>query len=158
MKGPRQYHLYGALPGSQMKGPRKYYLYGAFGSQMKGPRKYYLYAADTPTNSSVELAEKLTNSGVARPESMMTFEGAQHQGPEAIVQKLVSLPFQKVQHVVTTVDCQPTVDFGVLVMVVGQLKTDEDPIHGFSQTFILKNDGSNYYVLSDIFRLVVHSA
>ncbi|KAI8485147.1 sphingomyelin phosphodiesterase 4, neutral membrane (neutral sphingomyelinase-3) [Branchiostoma belcheri] len=65
MKGPRQYHLYGALPGSQMKGPRKYYLYGAFGSQMKGPRKYYLYAADTPTNSSVELAEKLTNSGVA---------------------------------------------------------------------------------------------
>ncbi|KAI8501082.1 hypothetical protein Bbelb_211770 [Branchiostoma belcheri] len=42
MKGPRQYHLYGALPGSQMKGPRKYYLYGAFGSQMKGPRKYYL--------------------------------------------------------------------------------------------------------------------
>ncbi|XP_019629714.1 PREDICTED: nuclear transport factor 2-like [Branchiostoma belcheri] len=99
-----------------------------------------------------------TLAALYRPESMMTFEGAQHQGPEAIVQKLVSLPFQKVQHVVTTVDCQPTVDFGVLVMVVGQLKTDEDPIHGFSQTFILKNDGSNYYVLSDIFRLVVHSA
>ncbi|XP_078690146.1 uncharacterized protein LOC144921248 [Branchiostoma floridae x Branchiostoma belcheri] len=99
-----------------------------------------------------------TLAALYRPESMMTFEGAQHQGPEAIVQKLVSLPFQKVQHVVTTVDCQPTVDFGVLVMVVGQLKTDEDPIHGFSQTFILKNDGTNYYVLSDIFRLVVHSA
>ncbi|KAI8503068.1 hypothetical protein Bbelb_188890 [Branchiostoma belcheri] len=49
MKGPHQYHLYGSLPGLQMK----------------GPRKYHLYAADTPTNSSVELAEKLTNSGVA---------------------------------------------------------------------------------------------
>ncbi|KAI8499699.1 hypothetical protein Bbelb_227500 [Branchiostoma belcheri] len=66
MKGPRQYHLCGALPAPQMKGPRKYHLYGSLpGLQMKGPRKYHLYAADTPTNSSVELAEKLTNSGVA---------------------------------------------------------------------------------------------
>eukprot|EP00058_Branchiostoma_floridae_P021933 XP_002607423.1 hypothetical protein BRAFLDRAFT_261281 [Branchiostoma floridae] len=96
-------------------------------------------------------------AGLYRPHSMMTFEGVQLQSAEAIMQKLVSLPFQKVQHVVTTVDCQPTTDGGVLVMVVGQLKTDDDPPHGFSQTFVLNNDGSNWFIFSDLFRLVVHS-
>ncbi|CAH1269698.1 NUTF2 [Branchiostoma lanceolatum] len=99
-------------------------------------------------------------SGLAplyRQPSMMTFEGVQLIGAEAIMQKLIALPFQKVQHVVTTVDCQPMLDGGVLVMVVGQLKTDDDPPHGFSQTFVLKNDGSNWFIFSDLFRLVVHS-
>lgn len=91
---------------------------------------------------------------------MMTFEGNQIQGTEAITKKLVELPFTVVHHVLTTVDCQPTVNNGVVVYVVGQLKTDNDPPHGFSQCFVLMptNDNSSYYVLNDMFRLSLHHA
>lgn len=58
---------------------------------------------------------------------MLTFEGAQTQGAQAIVEKLVvcafwltlqSLPFQKVQHKVDTRDAQPTGDGNSLVVLV----------------------------------------
>ena len=39
----------------------------------------------------------------------MTFEGAQFQGKGPIMEKLASLPFQKVQHQVTTMDAQPII-------------------------------------------------
>ncbi|XP_046842468.1 nuclear transport factor 2-like [Xenia sp. Carnegie-2017] len=94
-----------------------------------------------------------------RDDSLLTFEGAQMQGVNAILEKLKSLPFQTVQHVVTTGDCHPTIDYGVLVHVVGQLKTDNDPPHSFSQTFCLRRDPvnpNNYYVLNDVFRLSLH--
>ena len=39
----------------------------------------------------------------------MTFEGAQFQGKAPIMEKLASLPFQKVQHQVTTMDAQPII-------------------------------------------------
>ena len=42
-----------------------------------------------------------------RNESMLTFETSQLQGAKDIVEKLVSLPFQKVQHRITTLDAQP---------------------------------------------------
>lgn len=59
---------------------------------------------------------------------MLTFEGAQHQGADAIVEKLSSLPFQKVQHKVATRDCQPTGDGNSLVVTVtGALMVDDSP-------------------------------
>lgn len=39
---------------------------------------------------------------------MLTFEGTQTLGTAAIVEKLVNLPFQNVQHKVTTKDAQPS--------------------------------------------------
>ena len=35
---------------------------------------------------------------------------------------LQALTFTKIQHIVTTVDCQPMFDGGILINVVGQLK------------------------------------
>lgn len=54
---------------------------------------------------------------------MLTFEGSQVQGAKSIIEKLTTLPFSKVQHKVDTVDAQPSLTNGemVLVTVTGQL-------------------------------------
>jgi len=91
-----------------------------------------------------------------RPQSLLTFEGAQFEGTEAIVEKLTSLPFEKVHHRVSTFDAQlssrPT--NSILVSVTGLLVVDDEqnPIN-FSQFFQLHPDGGSYYVSNDIFRL-----
>ncbi|XP_038068532.1 uncharacterized protein LOC119737930 isoform X2 [Patiria miniata] len=68
-----------------------------------------------------------------------------------------ALPFKAVKHVATAVDCQPTVDNSILISVLGQVKTDDDPPKSFHQSFLLKSGGGNYYVLNDIFRLSLHN-
>lgn len=90
------------------------------------------------------------------PESQLTFEGQEFRGREAIVKKLVELPFKAIQHVVTTRDVQVTFQNSILVCVIGQLKTDNDPPHGFSQTFLLVNVGDSIVVANDCFRLQLH--
>jgi len=91
-----------------------------------------------------------------RHQSMLTFEGTQTKGAEAIVEKLKSLPFQKVQHKVTTFDAQPssTEVASLLVSVTGLLLVDdsENPLN-FSQVFQLQPEGDSFYVFNDIFRL-----
>lgn len=59
---------------------------------------------------------------------MLTFEGQPFQGTTAIVEKLVSLPFQKVQHAITTIDAQPSnpASGPLLVTVTGRLLVDEE--------------------------------
>ncbi|KAM9623972.1 nuclear transport factor 2 isoform 3-T5 [Morphnus guianensis] len=59
--------------------------------------------------------------------SCLTWEGQQFQGKAAIVEKLSSLPFQKIQHSITAQDHQPTPDSCILSMVVGQLKIPSCP-------------------------------
>ncbi|PWN92789.1 nuclear transport factor 2 [Acaromyces ingoldii] len=91
-----------------------------------------------------------------RGNSMLTFEGTQLQGAAAIVEKLQSLPFQRVQHKVETRDAQPTGADGtsLAVMVTGALVVDDSPQPmRFSQTFILNPEGGSYFVFNDIFRL-----
>lgn len=87
---------------------------------------------------------------------MMTFEGQQMMGRKAIIEKIQGLTFQRIQHIVTAVDSQPTIDGGVLVVVLGQLKTDDDPPHSFNQTFFLKPVGDSFFVAHDVFRLALH--
>ncbi|PWN98328.1 nuclear transport factor 2 [Tilletiopsis washingtonensis] len=90
-----------------------------------------------------------------RASSMLTFEGDQHQGAQAITDKLVSLPFQRVQHKVETRDAQPSGDGNALVvMVTGALMVDDSPQPmRFSQVFTLMPEGGSYYVFNDLFRL-----
>lgn len=87
----------------------------------------------------------------------MTFEGVQLLGRVKILEKFQGLTFQKIQHVITTVDAQPTFDGGVIVSVLGQLKTDDDPPHTFNQTFVLKPAEGSFFLEHDIFRLALHS-
>jgi len=89
--------------------------------------------------------------------SLLTFEGSQVQGADAIIGKINQLTFQKITRALTTVDCQPTFDGGVVINVLGQLKLDEDPVHGFAQTFILKPLNDTFFIQHDTFRLVIHN-
>ncbi|KAF9149433.1 Nuclear transport factor 2 [Mortierella sp. AD010] len=89
-----------------------------------------------------------------RPTSMLSFEGAQTLGVEAIVEKLASLPLDGLRHQVATKDAQPC-EGGILINVTGQLLAGgESNPQFFCQTFLLKPDGGSYYVQNDIFRLV----
>uniref|UniRef100_A0A7S0ZAF8 NTF2-related export protein n=1 Tax=Timspurckia oligopyrenoides TaxID=708627 RepID=A0A7S0ZAF8_9RHOD len=95
-----------------------------------------------------------------RDNSMLSFEGEQFMGIQPIIQKLVSLPFQKVVHQIVTCDCQPVLASqpnGILVFVSGNLVVDDSPNPmKFSQTFNLLSDPSNpnsYFVHNDLFRL-----
>ncbi|KAI0345079.1 nuclear transport factor 2 [Trametopsis cervina] len=91
-----------------------------------------------------------------RPISMLTFEGAQFLGTEAVVEKLTSLPFSKVLHKVLTLDAQPSspTSASLIVSVTGQLVVDDstNPLQ-FSQIFQLIPESGSYYVFNDIFRL-----
>lgn len=91
-------------------------------------------------------------------QSMMSFEGEQFQGSLKIMEKFTSLTFQKIQHLITAVDTQPMFDGGILIVVLGQLKTDEDPPHGFNQSFVLKPLGDSFFIQHEIFRLALHHA
>ena len=88
--------------------------------------------------------------------SLMTFEGQQLMGKAKIIEKLTSLGFQTIKHIVTQVDAQPTFDNGIVVSVLGQLKTDDDHPHTFNQVFIIKQENGTCYVEHDIFRLALH--
>ncbi|KAI0045077.1 nuclear transport factor 2 [Auriscalpium vulgare] len=95
-------------------------------------------------------------SSLYRDSSMLSFEGSQIQGVAAINEKLTSLPFERVEHKVTTLDAQPS-SLGVaslIVSVTGLLLVDDsqNPLQ-FSQVFQLIPDGGSYYVFNDIFRL-----
>ena len=58
-------------------------------------------------------------------QSFLSFEGQQMQGTAKIMEKINSLTFQSIAHIVTSIDCHPMFDGGILVNVMGQLKTDE---------------------------------
>ncbi|KZO95752.1 nuclear transport factor 2 [Calocera viscosa TUFC12733] len=90
-----------------------------------------------------------------REGSMLTFEGAQIMGAASIIEKLTSLPFEKVQHRVDTIDAQPSnAQGGLMVMVTGALVVDDspNPLH-FCQAFQLLPESGSYFVQNDVFRL-----
>jgi len=90
--------------------------------------------------------------------AFLTFEGEQFSGRDQILGKYNTLPFQNVAVAVTKVDSQPTVDGGILIMVIGQLKADADPPHSFSQLFHLKPTVEGGWVIAnDVFRLALHN-
>ncbi|KAL4820850.1 nuclear transport factor 2 [Aspergillus spinulosporus] len=95
-----------------------------------------------------------------RDQSMLTFETSAIQGVSGIIEKLTSLPFQKVQHQVSTLDAQPSGEHGgILVLVTGALLVDEEknPMN-YTQTFQLMPDGAgSYFVLNDVFRLIYNA-
>nr|ACO11586.1 Probable nuclear transport factor 2 [Caligus rogercresseyi] len=91
-------------------------------------------------------------------QSLMSFEGQQMQGSMKIMEKIQSLTFQKIAHLITAVDCQPTFDGGVFINVLGQLKTDNDPPQSFTQSFVLKPANDSFFIQHDMFRLVIHNA
>ncbi|TKC49106.1 hypothetical protein EI555_002668, partial [Monodon monoceros] len=79
----------------------------------------------------------------------LTWEGQQFQEKPATVEKLSSLPFQKIQDSITAQDHQPRPDSCIISMAVDQLKADEDPVMGFHQMFPLKNISDAWVCTND---------
>ncbi|KII89267.1 hypothetical protein PLICRDRAFT_698354 [Plicaturopsis crispa FD-325 SS-3] len=91
-----------------------------------------------------------------RDVSFLSWEGTPIQGATNISEKLTNLPFEKVQHKVTTLDAQPSSPTiaSLIVSVTGLLVVDDSTnALQFSQVFQLIPDNGSYYVLNDIFRL-----
>ncbi|XP_022227144.2 probable nuclear transport factor 2 [Drosophila obscura] len=91
-------------------------------------------------------------------DSYMTFEGHQIQGAQKILEKIQDLSFKKIVRVLSAVDTQPTLAGGVLVNVIGHLKSDDDPPISFTQAFLLRASGNSFFVANDIFRLYTHNS
>ncbi|KAK3167443.1 Nuclear transport factor 2 [Lepraria neglecta] len=92
-----------------------------------------------------------------RENSMLTFETGATLGMSAILEKLTTLPFERVKHQVATLDAQPSNESGgILVLVTGALLVDEEqrPMN-YTQIFQLMPDGAgSYFVFNDIFKLI----
>lgn len=106
------------------------------------------------------------------PSSMLTFEGHKVEGVHDISRKLNLLPFHQCQHVISTIDSQPSSSFtsAIIVFVSGSLKLPgEDHQLRFSQVPIyiihLKHDSmrvgtyysSIYHICMQMFHLVPSS-
>lgn len=105
-----------------------------------------------------DLARKAELVNFYQDSALLTFEGDQQQGREAIMKKHMSVQCQTA-HAITRTDCQPTADGGVLVVVLGQLKTEgeERPL-GFNHTFTLKDmGGGSFCIANEIFQLLLHN-
>eukprot|EP00300_Choanocystis_sp_HF-7_P009770 c16627_g1_i2.p3 GENE.c16627_g1_i2~~c16627_g1_i2.p3 ORF type:complete len:110 (+),score=20.20 c16627_g1_i2:361-690(+) len=98
-------------------------------------------------------------------ETMLTFEGEQHLGLTAIMQKFAALPFATIKHLPSTCDVQPIAGAaagsgGILIFVSGTLYVDWH-LHGetnpvkFAHTFVLLTvpGTSQYYIGNETFRL-----
>ncbi|KAK2074513.1 hypothetical protein P8C59_008715 [Phyllachora maydis] len=90
-----------------------------------------------------------------RENSMLTFESTSTLGAGPIVEKLVGLPFEQVKHRVDTLDAQPAVEGGVIILVTGALLVDaEQRPMSYAQTFQLQKDASGtYFIYNDLFKL-----
>ena len=71
--------------------------------------------------------------------TMLTFEGEQFMGPEAILGKFSS--FNKIAHTINTCDVQPTVNEGILAFISGSLSIDDGGAMMFTESFVLHKGG-----------------
>ncbi|XP_047332110.1 nuclear transport factor 2B [Impatiens glandulifera] len=95
-------------------------------------------------------------SSLYQPISMMTFEGQKFEGSAKISCKLNDLPFDQCKHLISTVDSQPSVfPGGIVVFVSGSLcLAGEEHSLRFSQMFhLVPTLEGSYFVQNDIFRL-----
>eukprot|EP00043_Microstomoeca_roanoka_P019127 m.211796 g.211796 ORF g.211796 m.211796 type:complete len:126 (+) comp16942_c5_seq1:1017-1394(+) len=89
-------------------------------------------------------------------DSLLSFEGSQIQGQAAIAEKFKTLSFQSIQFSCTAIDCQPRTDGTIFVFVIGQIQTDDDPLKGFSQGFVIApTPEGSFYIQNDCFRLAI---
>ena len=86
---------------------------------------------------------------------MMTFEGNQIMGQQAIMEKVKSLG--QVKHTVKTMDIQPSLDGqSIVIFVTGHIAIGDpnaNPLHFSEFFFLVPSSPGQYYVHNDVFRL-----
>ncbi|CCW63575.1 unnamed protein product [Phytomonas sp. EM1] len=94
-------------------------------------------------------------AGVYRASTLLTWQSEQLQGVEAITARFANLGFTEAQFKTDSVDCQPSLSGGVLVVVNGEvaLKDERHPLK-FNDVFHLAQDNGQWYVSNQIFNIV----
>ncbi|KAG7351988.1 nuclear transport factor 2 NTF2 domain containing protein [Nitzschia inconspicua] len=88
------------------------------------------------------------------PQSMMTFEGNQIGGVDAIIQKITD--FGKLTHIIKTIDVQPSPNpQAMFIFVTGACKIgdDQNALHFCEFIQLVAGENNSFYVSNSIFRL-----
>lgn len=93
--------------------------------------------------------------GVYRANSLMTWQSDQMQGVDSILARFQNLGFTEAQFKSDSIDCQPSLSGGVLVVVNGEvlLKDERHPLK-FVDMFHLAQDAGQWYVSNQIFNII----
>ncbi|MFJ8475682.1 nuclear transport factor 2 family protein [Kitasatospora sp. NPDC094011] len=105
------------------------------------------------------LTARQSLAALYRPESMLTWEGAQVQGQSNVIAALTKPELATVKHRVNTNDAQPAPGGGVLVAVTGSLAVDNafDKPLPFAETFTLQpipGQPGGFFIHNQVFRLI----
>ena len=101
-------------------------------------------------------ADRSQCAGIYRPSSLMTWNGTQIAGTDAIMEHFSTLTFQSVHFLPIDTDCHPTGSGGVLVVVNGELKFDsEEHSLTFNDVFHLSTDEAGSWFVSNQFTRVL---
>ncbi|CAK8685071.1 unnamed protein product [Clavelina lepadiformis] len=95
--------------------------------------------------------------GLYGDESVLTLETSECRGRNQIMEKILALTYQKIQHDITSIDHQMISSDSVLVVVTGRLKTDDDPPNSFTQTFVLRQGSGGIFIANEVFRVILHN-
>ena len=75
-------------------------------------------------------------------------------GPEKIHHMINSMGYSGCRVFISNIDCQPSINGGILVMTVGKIQLKDGSIKRFVQTVFLAEQPSGYYILNDMFRFI----
>jgi outer membrane biosynthesis protein TonB len=79
-------------------------------------------------------------------------------GLEEIHQRLVAMGYNGARVVIGNIDCQPSMNGGILIFVLGTMHWPSGMARKFAQTFLLAEQPNGYFVLNDILRLLAEPA
>ncbi|MCY1076307.1 nuclear transport factor 2 family protein [Archangium lansingense] len=114
---------------------------------------------DDPPTADGGIATRNNLASLYRPESMLTWEGAQQQGSAALLGALLKPELSNIKHKVASSDAQPASGGGVLVIVTGALVIDTafDKPMLFVETFNLQpipGQPGGFFINNELFRLI----
>lgn len=75
-------------------------------------------------------------------------------GLEEIHNRIVTMGYNGTRVVIANIDCQPSMNGGILIFVLGTFHWPEGKSRKFAQTFLLAEQPNGYFVLNDIMRII----
>lgn len=74
-------------------------------------------------------------------------------GLDEINERIVAFGYKGTKVVITSIDCQSSLNGGILIFIIGNLYWPQGIIRKFSHTFVLAEQPNGYFILNDIMRM-----
>lgn len=81
-------------------------------------------------------------------------EAAVCVGLEEIHDRIISMGYNGTRVVIGNIDCQPSMNGGILIFVLGTMHWPSGGARKFAQTFLLAEQPNGYFVLNDVLRIL----